>query len=424
MIRFLSFLWGFVGLLCVAGGLQARGPESPQVLTSLVYETKSDTWLKLRIREISDLPANEKCLIPAGTKLRVAGRPRHVFNDHFHVTIFELSEGVCEGFEDGYVYGPHFSIRLGDASLTVYQDTFLKLRVREAGSLPQNEKCFVPKGTELILDGAPELFVGNHYHLKLAGIVGPEGATTGCEHFPGGYVYGPHIGMLVAPNGYVQRVIKSTILKKRLVDAGALSADEKCTLPAEMALIVAKPLTHAGNNHVLADIRSYHRCTFSSGYIYAPHLGIDFFKPLGNTANAVGAGFGARFAQYAKTNYDQIAGAIGTSENAGAAFATMALRSFGVDIPYLEWPPAMAEMMVTMGWTKMTNAAALTPGDLVFTRGLQGEWDGLANHVFIFNGYAGGTAAAYVIDSQGNSHVRSLNDPSKYSPFWFAFRKP
>lgn len=379
-----------------------------------------ETHLKLRVREVAELPSEERCVLPAGTRISLTGAPRLIFKNHYHVELSRADENPCPGFEDGYLYGPHVGLpQPENVQLTAHRGTWLKRRVQAAESLPAQEKCWLAEGTVLEIRGRTQLFAGNHYHVNLTGVLP-------CEGFENGYLWGGDIG-IEAPQGVEYRVKADTWGKLRLADSSTLSNAEKCRLPADSAIVVPKSLSHAGQNHVLVEFRSFSECPFRTAYVYAPHLGLDFQeRPV--TPPSAPSRWGMAFSQHYTDNYGTIAATVGFRENACAAFATTALRSYGVDIPYIEWATTVADTLASMGWQRVSDYGKLLPGDLVFTRDAQTDVDGQATHVWVFTGYAPGYSssieAGFAIDNQGNLYHRALNNPANADSFWFAYRHP
>ena len=124
----------------------------------------------------------------------------------------------------------------------------------------------------------------------------------------------------------------------------------------------------------------------------------------------------------------------GTTRNGCVAFASTALRKAGVAVPERGLLDGEGISRITrvfvmyledqLGWTRITDAAALEPGDLFFTTDVI---PGYPSHVAMFAGWADRRrAVAWVNDNQGWRRRRALDPPagSDLDPFAFALRPP
>lgn len=393
---------------------QIAGLAQSSASSDRILVIQHQTYLKETIKDASELAEAEKCVLPQGTRLVIRDRPLFVTDNHYWIKILEGSP--CGTMDSGYVFGPHAGIRLDRASLITHGASYLKLKVQDADRLQANEKCLLPKNTVLDVTSQPILFSANHFRITVASL---DGAS--CPGFREAYIYGPHVG-LSHPTGLGYRVQTATVFKARIAQGQALSPSEKCSLPLDSVIVVGKPIQHARENHAQVTILSLHHCPFTSGYIYAPHLGVDFLKAI--EAARLSGEFGAGLVSQYRAKYQQVKNTVGFTHNGCAAFASTALRMVGVNIPYMTFAPSLADTLGSAGWIKVKDHRALKPGDLVFTRDWQTTFDGYTNHVFVFAGYAGDTSVGYAIDNQGNGYQRALNNSSKYSVFWFAYRHP
>ena len=74
------------------------------------------------------------------------------------------------------------------------------------------------------------------------------------------------------------------------------------------------------------------------------------------------------------------------------------------------------------GWRRIADAAALRPGDVVFTREAAYPW-----HTYVFVRWrARARRMAWVIDNQGFTHVRAVmgSGQGNWTPFAYALRSP
>lgn len=126
----------------------------------------------------------------------------------------------------------------------------------------------------------------------------------------------------------------------------------------------------------------------------------------------------------------------GTTRNGCVAFASTALRHVGVDIGETAKIDGEGVSRITrvfvqyleqdLGWTRITDAAELAPGDLVFTTDAP-CCPGYPAHVVMFDGWSDrARAVARVIDNQGWRRRRAMHPPagSDVDPFAFALRAP
>lgn len=130
---------------------------------------------------------------------------------------------------------------------------------------------------------------------------------------------------------------------------------------------------------------------------------------------------GSQLADFYNDNYSRIKRQVGFTINACSAFATTALRLFGLNIPYEEWAPSLRSYVARRGWKRVTDRSQVLPGDLVFTRDERTAIDQLTNHVFIVE-RVNGDGTVIALDNQGKSYVRSLYGTAKHSEMWDAYR--
>ena len=153
-------------------------------------------------------------------------------------------------------------------------------------------------------------------------------------------------------------------------------------------------------------------------------------------------GFADRFAAYyaSKRGYKAVEADVlrwhKTTRNGCVAFASTALRHLGVEIGEAQKLDGEGVSRITrvfvmylegeLGWTRITDSAALAPGDLVFTTDVPGL-PGYPAHVVMFAGWANrARAIARVVDNQGWMRRRAMHPPadSDVDPFAFALRPP
>ncbi len=122
----------------------------------------------------------------------------------------------------------------------------------------------------------------------------------------------------------------------------------------------------------------------------------------------------------------------GTTKNGCVAFASTALRKIGVDVPldaemdgekvsrltlpFVKW------LERELHWTRVTDASALMPGDLVFTENAEYPW-----HVFVFHSWKRERAhVARIIDNKGRLTSRPVlgDERRDITPMAYALRAP
>jgi hypothetical protein len=121
-----------------------------------------------------------------------------------------------------------------------------------------------------------------------------------------------------------------------------------------------------------------------------------------------------------------------TTRNGCVAFASTALRRIGVDVPldaemdgekvsrltlpFVKW------LERELGWTRITDPAALRPGDLVFTENAEYPW-----YVFVFHSWKNERKkVARVIDNLGLLKPRAIlgDEARDWTPMAYALRAP
>lgn len=123
-----------------------------------------------------------------------------------------------------------------------------------------------------------------------------------------------------------------------------------------------------------------------------------------------------------------------TMTNGCVAYASTALRHVGVDIDEKGKLDGDGISRLTrgfsrhleqhLGWTRITDAKALRPGDLVFTVDVIPEYPA---HVFVFHGWVDKRRAiARISDNTGHKKSRPLfpGPDSDIDPFAYALRAP
>lgn len=125
-----------------------------------------------------------------------------------------------------------------------------------------------------------------------------------------------------------------------------------------------------------------------------------------------------------------------TAQNGCVAWASTALRHVGVEIPVDGKKDGQGVSRITrafsrylaedLGWTRLDDASALRPGDVVFTTDAP-CCPGYPAHVMIFDGWTRRDhSAARFIDNQGFDVERPMvaQPGSDYDGFGYALRPP
>ena len=126
----------------------------------------------------------------------------------------------------------------------------------------------------------------------------------------------------------------------------------------------------------------------------------------------------------------------GTTENACVAFLSSALRAIRISVPRSVDQEGLNISLVTgpfrdylrdnLGWTRMSSANDVLPGDVVFTLDDR-QWPGHPAHVYMFHSWTNRDAGSgLVIDNQGFIHERNIFGYSSgnFTPFQYAYRSP
>lgn len=173
----------------------------------------------------------------------------------------------------------------------------------------------------------------------------------------------------------------------------------------------------------------------SSMRIAASLLKATVSQPMPGSVNRKLFDYYSQSANYKKV-YNNVMGWYGTKTNGCVAFMSTALRQVGVSVPQngnlggdpisLVTLPFSRYLSEKLGWKKITKAADLQPGDIVFTVDAPG-WPGYPWHTYMFHSWVdkeNGTGR--VIDNQAFTHNRNIFGYGSYnfSPFAYALRAP
>jgi hypothetical protein len=124
-----------------------------------------------------------------------------------------------------------------------------------------------------------------------------------------------------------------------------------------------------------------------------------------------------------------------TTKNACVAFVSEALRHIGVAVPRHGKIDGAGISRITLafsryledelGWTRSTDLAALSPGDVIFTED-DPCCDGYPAHVMVFVEWKDRKRkVALIIDNQGFTHSRALTGGGdEVSPYAYTLRAP
>ena len=120
--------------------------------------------------------------------------------------------------------------------------------------------------------------------------------------------------------------------------------------------------------------------------------------------------------------------------NGCVAFMSAALRRLGVAIPIAKSDPESPSLVTRpfsnylenrLGWVRITTAASLSEGDIVFTRD-NPSYPGYPAHVYMFHSWSNrALGIALVVDNQEFTHERNIYDNDvgfNFTPFAYALR--
>lgn len=142
-----------------------------------------------------------------------------------------------------------------------------------------------------------------------------------------------------------------------------------------------------------------------------------------------------------RTNYDDVFQEVlrfypAGRRNGCVAFMSTALRMSGTQVPLSEYIEGDSVSLVTrpfsaflqsrLGWTKITSANNLQPGDVVLTED-DARYPGYPAHTYMFYGWSNQKAGiGWVIDNQDFIHERNIFGYGTYNftPFAYALRSP
>lgn len=207
---------------------------------SLTLKVLRDTLFKLRAVDSARLNAQQKVAVKAGQTFTVS---RYGSVDgHLKVV---LDPPIAPIGEFGYFFEEHvqlskgaqvFKFNISDVPNTplsaqglITQTTLIKAQPADSASLAANQKVELLQGQTLQITGYAA--IKGHFRVSLAAPIQGFGQT--------GYIYWEHIQIkhnnkVVSfdPDALTVTVLKTTVFKKRPVDAASLQAAEKFTLAA------------------------------------------------------------------------------------------------------------------------------------------------------------------------------------------------
>ncbi len=411
---FAAFYLSSVG--CEQEAIRDTGPE--------VLVTTQETYLTIEAQPADKLPQDKKCRLAAGTQIAIKDVPQWVTNHMYKVSVLNINgetyEGSCSAIHTGYLYGPHVGLMQPfHVVLVAQQDTYLKRLAKAVEELSSTDKCFVPEGTEIKIRGYLQSYPDHNYHLEIENI-----SHALCKEVADAFIDGSHFG-IADPPGKTYPVLQDTFFTRSKEEQPAKNSPDSCVIPQGSILVLDKEIPAGADPYYRTNVASFLNCPFMEGFIYLPHLGVmddnkpepKPQKPEPQKPDPVKVEtWGERFVEFYESNWDQIKNEVGFTSNACAAFATTALRMFGVDFQYETWVPTLVELFKSAGWEKVTEMDQLKAGDFIITKGF--------THVFVFAGFAEGTTISWAIDNQGNKHRRELYGSGNYDPFMYAFRYP
>lgn len=235
-----------------------------------VTRATHDTWLKISTASSGSLSSTQKCFVSKGQNLVLVPENRSEQSGHTRVKL-ELALPGC-ALTDGYLYSEHFeagdpaadTAPVSTVTVTAVNDTVLKRTTAQSSSLPASDKCLLAAGTRFDVTAEPEP-AGSHVRVTLAE------ALPGCS-LSGGYLYAPHV--TTAPATLSMNVLANTWFKRSEAQSSSLGSADKCALGAGERIDVLS--ANASGVHELVTLASpLAGCSFTSGYVYGPHVSIE-----------------------------------------------------------------------------------------------------------------------------------------------------
>lgn len=114
----------------------AKSTESDMdaFLSARLFRANGDTWLKVSDGQSSELPADQKCFVPAGTWLDLKGPPRYFNATHYRVEL-RIPLPDCP-LTSGFVYMPHFPMNNETPPVATdpYENSRNYIRITRTGS--------------------------------------------------------------------------------------------------------------------------------------------------------------------------------------------------------------------------------------------------------------------------------------------------
>lgn len=181
----------------------------------LQIRTTVDTFLKLALKDSSQLGNNEKVYVESGTVFDIEYYT-DVGSNHWLVELFQPTIGDRRT-TSWYVFKPAVEL-LTNITLTVISDTLFKRAPKLSIDLPPRDKVFVKNGTQFRLV-AFEPAAGNHTKIELAN------ATLGANSDTTWYAFSPDVR--VQGQNQTLQVVSDTIFKTRPVQSVELPDSEK-----------------------------------------------------------------------------------------------------------------------------------------------------------------------------------------------------
>ena len=106
-----------------------------------------------------------------------------------------------------------------------------------------------------------------------------------------------------------------------------------------------------------------------------------------------------------------------------AAFASTALKDYGVGVRQVLVTNDLESQLIRQGFRKISNMNQLVVGDVVFASKIDSNIPGTYAHVYVFNGYTANRQSAIAIDNYNRSYQRNLYS-GQYTRSVVAYRKP
>ena len=216
---------------------------------------------------------------------------------------------------------------------------------------------------------------------------------------------------------------------RNMIKDGGISSDRKCIKGARWSTEhdACFDGTNAFGPFTLDQVKECYRYIGGTPCVTLRWHGSFVKKPVIVTPEKKpGKSKGAYFNEYYDTNYYSVskrAKQFWPNSFGCAAFASTALKMAGFKIKQVLITNEVESQLKRLGWKKITNMAALKPGDVVFTDKQTSNVPGTWSHVYVFHKYHN-SKTAIVNDNYGKRTKRNIYGSGKFSVSKIAYRAP